>query len=78
MKVFKIICSLILFSMMFLIGIKTHSNFNVSRDSKNDKNEKEKLKKIAEDLNNCFDLKNKSQRTLKESMLLIEYCLKEY
>ena len=40
--------------------------------------EKNKLKKSAEVLNECFDLKNKNQRSLNDSMKLIEYCLEEY
>jgi len=29
-------------------------------------------------LNECFDLENKNKRSIKGSMVLIEYCLKEY
>ena len=42
------------------------------------KKEKNRLKKTTEVLNECFDLKNKSKRTLKDSMKLIKYCLEEY
>ena len=42
------------------------------------KEEKNKLKKSAEILNECFDLKNKSNRTINESLKLIEYCLEEF
>ena len=62
--------------MIFLISFKTYSNFIISSDLK--KEEKNKLKKSAEVLNNCFDLKNKSERTLNDSMKLIEYCLEKY
>ena len=39
---------------------------------------KNKLKKSAEILNECFDLENKSKRTINESLKLIEYCLEEF
>ena len=76
MKIFRIIFSLILLSMIFLLGLKTYRNYSISRNLKNE--EKDKLKKSAEILNECFDLKNKSKRTINDSMKLIEYCLKEY
>ena len=76
MKIFKIVLTLILLSLVFLQGLKIYRNFKISRDLK--KEEKNKLKKSAEVLNKCFDLENKSQRSQKDSMKLIEYCLKEY
>ena len=76
MKIFRIIFSLILLSMIIFVGLKTYRKYSISRNLKNE--EKDKLKKSAEILNECFDLKNKSKRTLKDSMKLIEYCLKEY
>ena len=57
-------------------GIKVYQNFNISKELK--KEEKERLKKSAEVLNKCFDLKNKSKRSINESMDLIEYCLNNY
>ena len=63
-------------SIVSLITVKTYQYFIISSDLKND--EKYRLKKSAEVLNECFDLKNKSQRTLNESMKLIEYCLEVY
>ena len=63
-------------SIVFLIILKTYSNFTISSDLKNE--EKNKLKKSAEILNECFDLKNKSRRTINESLKLIEYCLEEF
>ncbi len=66
----------IFLSIVFLISFKTYRNFTISSDSKNE--EKNKLKKSAEILNECFDLKNKSKRTLNNSMKLIEYCLEEF
>ena len=61
---------------VFLISLKTYRDFIISSDLK--KEEKNKLKKSAEVLNECFDLKNKSERTLNDSMKLIEYCLEQY
>ena len=76
MKVLRITFSVISISIAFLIGLKIYRNFNISRDLKIE--EKNKLKISAEHLNDCFDLENKSKRTLNESMKLIEYCLKEH
>ena len=76
MKIFRIIFSLILLSIIIFVGLKTYRKYSISRNLKNE--EKDKLKKSAEILNECFDLKNKSKRTINDSMKLIEYCLKEY
>ena len=76
MKISKITFAIILFFMFLLLGLKVYTNFNFSRNLKNE--EKNKLKKSAKVLNECFDLKNKSQRTLNDSMKLIEYCLEKY
>lgn len=76
MKIFRLTFAFILLTMTFLIVLKTYRNFNISKELKNE--EKNKLKKSAEVLNNCFDLKNKSQRSLNDSLKLIEYCLEKY
>ena len=76
MKNLKITLVVIFLSIVFLISLKTYRNFTISNDLKNE--EKNKLKKSAEILNECFDLKNKSERTLNDSMKLIEYCLEKY
>ena len=76
MKILKRVIILILLSLVFLQGLKIYRNFKISRDLKNV--EKNKLKESARVLNECFDLNNKSERTLNDSMKLIEYCLKEY
>ena len=76
MKIFRLTFALILLSMPFLIGYKIYHNFIISKELKNE--EKNKLKKSAEVLNNCFDLKNKSQRSSNDSLKLIEYCLDKY
>ena len=76
MKIFSIAFTVIFLSMIFLLGVKIYRSFIISRNF--EKKEKIKFKKSAEVLNNCFDLKNKSQRNINDSMKLIEYCLKEY
>ncbi len=76
MKNLRITLAVIFLSMFFLISIKTYRDFIISSDLKKEK--KIKLKKSAEVLNKCFDLKNKSERTLNDSMKLIEYCLEQY
>ena len=76
MKNLRITLAIIFLSMVFLISFKTYRDFIISSDLK--KEEKNKLKKSAEVLNKCFDLKNKSERTLNDSMKLIEYCLEQY
>ena len=76
MKNLRITLAMIFLSMVFLISFKTYRDFIISSDLK--KEEKNKLKKSAEVLNECFDLKNKSKRTLNDSMKLIEYCLEQY
>ncbi len=76
MKTFCKTFSVILLFIGFLLIFNTYRKYSITRDLK--KEEESKLKRSAEILNKCFDLKNKSQRTLNESMDLIEYCLKEY
>ena len=76
MKTFKIAFVLILISVLSVKGLKIYRNFIISKDLKNE--EKNKLKRSAAILNECFDLENKSERTINDSMKLIEYCLKEY
>ena len=76
MKNLRITLAVIFLSMVFLISFKIYRDFIISSDLK--KEEKNKLKKSAEVLNECFDLKNKSERTLNDSMKLIEYCLEQY
>lgn len=76
MKNLKITFAVIFLSSVFLISFKTYRDFIISSDLK--KEEKNKLKKSAEVLNKCFDLKNKSERTLNDSIKLIEYCLEQY
>ena len=58
------------------MGLKIYRDFDISRDLENEK--KNKFKKSSAVLNECFDFKNKSQRSLNDSMKLIEYCLEEY
>ena len=76
MKNLRITLAVIFLSIIFLLSLKTYRDFVISSDFKNE--EKNKLKKSAEILNECFDLKNKSKRTINESLKLIEYCLEEF
>ena len=76
MKNLRINLTVIFLSIIFLISLKTYRDFVISSDLKNE--EKNKLKKSAEILNECFDLENKSKRTINESLKLIEYCLEEF
>ena len=76
MKNLRITLAVIFLSIIFLFSLKTYRDFVITSDLKNE--EKNKLKKSAEILNECFDLKNKSNRTINESLKLIEYCLEEF
>ena len=76
MKNIRITLAVIFLSIIFLFSLKTYRDFVISSDLK--KEEKNKLRKSAEILNECFDLKNKSKRTINESLKLIEYCLEEF
>ena len=76
MKNLRITLAVMFLSIIFLLSLKTYRDFVISSDLKNE--EKNKLKKSAEVLNECFDLKNKSNRTINDSMKLIEYCLDEF
>tara|TARA_Y100000813_G_scaffold138171_1_gene100142 strand:+ start:312 stop:554 length:243 start_codon:yes stop_codon:yes gene_type:complete len=61
---------------IFFIGIKKLISINHSKESKNKK--EFILNESIRVLNECFDLENKSKRTLNKSNDLIEYCLEEY
>ena len=76
MKNLRITLAVIFLSIVFLLSLKTYRDFVITNDLKNE--EKNKLKKSAEILNECFDLENKSKRTINESLKLIEYCLEEF
>ena len=70
MKNLRITLAVIFLSIVFLFSLKTYRDFVITSDLKNE--EKNKLKKSAEILNECFDLKNKSKRTINESLQLID------
>ena len=76
MKNLRITLAVIFLSIIILLSLKTCRDFVISSNLKNE--DKNKLKKSAEILNECFDLKNKSKRTINESLKLIEYCLEEF
>ena len=76
MKNFRLFLVATLLFIVFIFGLKVFHNFNISRKLKNE--EKNRLKQSAEVLNECFDLENKSKRSINESIKLIEYCLEIY
>ena len=76
MKILRITITLFFVSIILPLGLKIYRNFNISDDLKNE--EKNQLKKSAEVLNECFDIENKNQRNINDSIKLIEYCLEEY
>lgn len=76
MRNLKITLAVIFLFIVLLISFKTYRDFIISSELKNE--EKNRLEKSAEILNECFDLKNKSKRTQKDSMKLIKYCLEEF
>tara|TARA_B100000214_G_scaffold153679_1_gene110092 strand:- start:108 stop:344 length:237 start_codon:yes stop_codon:yes gene_type:complete len=67
------ICIIIIFS---LIGIfKVFEKVNILRiESHNNK----VINDYAKKLKGCFDLENKNQRRINESLDLIKYCMKEF
>ena len=72
MKILKII----IFSILIISFIKIYRKFNFINDPDNVK--QTHLNESVRVLNKCFDLENKNNRTINESIKLIEYCLKEY
>ena len=76
MRKIRLTLIITLIFVLLTYGLKVYQKFNISKELK--KEEKERLKKSAEVLNKCFDLKNKSKRSINESMDLIEYCLNNY
>ena len=76
MKIFSKSFALILLFVIFLLGLKINHDYNFYWDLKNE--EKNKFNKSTEELNKCFDLENKSQRSPNDSIKLIGYCLEEY
>ena len=57
MKNLSITLAVIFLSIVFLFSLKTYRDFVITSDLK--KEEKNKLKKSADILNECFDLKTK-------------------
>ena len=76
MKSFKSIFTFLLLIIISFLGLRIYGKFTVSKDLKNQKDIR--LQKTSKVLNQCFDLENKSLRSINDSMKLIEYCLKEY
>ena len=76
MKPSRLSFSLIFMFIIFISGITLYTDIDNSR--KYEAKIKNKRIKEANLLKECFDLKNKNKRSLKESMKLIEYCIKGY
>ena len=76
MKKIRSIITVIFSFALITYGLKIYHSFNLSKEAK--KEEKDRINKSAEVLNKCFDLENKSKRSINESMELIEYCLNNY
>jgi len=67
------ICTILIFSS---IGIyKVFGKVNIIR-TENHKNKV--IHDYAKRLKVCFDLENKNQRRINESLVLIKYCMKEF
>ena len=76
MKFLNLTFAIFLLFIFSVLGLKIYRDFSISKDLKIE--ERNKSKKSAEVLNECFDLENKNSRTLNDSINLIEYCLEEY
>ena len=64
------------FVIFFLIGtFKVFEKVIILRNA-SDKNKI--INDYAKKLKGCFDLENKNQRRISESLVLIKYCMKEY
>ena len=67
------ICIIIIFSS---IGIyKVFGKVNILRT---ESHKNKVINDYAKKLKGCFDLENKNQRTINESLDLIKYCMKEF
>ena len=68
-----LICTIIIFSS---IGIfKVFEKVNILRT---DSHKSKVIHDYAKKLKGCFDLENKNQRRINESLDLIKYCMKEF
>ena len=62
--------------LLIFFGIKKYHTINTNNNYNNE--EKSLLSEALNKLNECFDIENKNERSINESMLLIEYCMKKY
>ena len=62
--------------LLIFFGIKKYHTINPNKNYNNE--EKSLLSEALNKLNECFDIENKNERSINESMRLIEYCMKKY
>tara|TARA_Y100000589_G_scaffold249999_1_gene238091 strand:- start:115 stop:351 length:237 start_codon:yes stop_codon:yes gene_type:complete len=70
----KFVIYIILFSSL-IVTFKVFEKLNILR-TENHKNKI--ISNYAKKLKGCFDLENKNQRSINESLDLIKYCMKEF
>tara|TARA_B100000965_G_scaffold276970_1_gene234763 strand:- start:2307 stop:2549 length:243 start_codon:yes stop_codon:yes gene_type:complete len=64
--------NIIILFLFLLIIFGNYKSININRIKKLEKDE------IIIKLNNCFDLENKSSRSINRSLQLVEYCINKY
>ena len=67
------ICIIIIFSSIGILKVFEKVNILRTESSKN-----KIINDYAKNLKQCFDLENKNQRRINESLELIKYCMKEF
>ena len=67
------ICIIIIFSSIGVLKVFEKVNILRTESSKN-----KIINDYAKKLKQCFDLENKNQRRINESLDLIKYCMKEF
>ena len=68
-----IIIIIIFFS--FIVTLKVFKKVNINRT---ESHKNKIISDYANELRGCFDLENKNQRRINESLDLIKYCMKEF
>ena len=67
------ICIIIIFSLIGIFKVFGKVNILITEGYKN-----KVINDYAKKLKGCFDLENKNQRRINESLDLIKYCMKEF
>ena len=75
MKNFKRIFIYIVIFFSLIVTFKVFEKVNIFRNASY---KNRIINEYAKKLKGCFDLENKNQRRINESLDLIEYCIKEY